>query len=124
MESARSKIEVSSEYILPTSSDDLPPINDYSPFNSNLLQAPCQRGATGLAFGQGSQRYQFSVSPQQRCPINESYFRIRMSLYASAPTTAAGGLYSAYQWGAPLKSFPLQIVIQLLTLFQHSTQLC
>jgi len=65
---SRAQIEVSSEYMLPESPSDLPPINDYSPFNSNLRQVPCQRDAIGVAFGNGSQRYQWSLSPQERGP--------------------------------------------------------
>ena len=100
-----SALEVSHEFLLPRSASELEPINNYSPFNSNLLQVPCNRGANGLQFGNGSQRYQFSVSPQQRCALNEGYFRIRMSLYASCPTGQGGNAYNAWRWGAPLKSY-------------------
>ena len=107
---SRAQMEVSSEYLLPQSAADLPPINDYSPFNSNLRQVPCQRTATGLVFGNGSQRYQWSVSPTERCPINEAYFRIRASLYAACPQTINGaGVITSWKWGAPMRSYAKQM---------------
>lgn len=100
-------LQVSSEFVLPSSSEQLAPINDGVPLLSNLKQVAPIRGCTGASFSSGGIiPFEFDISPQERGKLNEAYLRVRLSVYASILTGNGGTAnYTAWAWGAPTKSF-------------------
>jgi hypothetical protein len=92
-----SHIEVSKEFYLPKSVDELPSINQGIPTLSNLQQITPMRDCSGKNFPNGNIKFQFAVPPNERGKINEAYFRMRVSLKVSN----RGG----NAWIQPKKSF-------------------
>ena len=92
-------VEVSKEFYLPKTVNDLPSINDGIPTLSNLQQITCMRPNTGRDFPNGAQRFQFAIPPNERGKINEAYFRMRVSLQVANRDHTA--------WIQPRKSFPV-----------------
>ncbi len=99
-------LQVSSEYVPATSSEQLPPINDGVPLLSNLKQVAPMRGCTGAFFATGGIiPFEFDIAPNERGMLNEAYIRLRLQIQGSIPDTYDAGNYKTWTWGAPVKSF-------------------
>ena len=90
-------LEVSSQFNLPTSINALPSINNGNPLLSNILEVNPMRNCLGENFAQGPIKFQWAIPSNERGKMDESYFRVRMSLWSSNATGTA--------WVAPTKSF-------------------
>ena len=99
-------LQVSNEFVLPHSSEQLPAINDGLPLLSNIREIVPQRPVTNGTFGSGGViPFPFTVGPQERGMLNQGYFRMRAQIQGSVPAAGTDGGITAYQWSAPVKSF-------------------
>ena len=97
-------LSVSSQFSLPKSVAELPSINEGLPLLSNILEVNPMRNCIKENFNSGPIKFQFNVPSNERAKLDESYFRIRMGIYASYKDDAGN-----WQWRAPTKSFPSYI---------------